>query len=276
MSKPSSYENSLQTQRFPFHIVDPSPWPFFTSVSVFASTINMVNYFHGYSVGIFMYLSSLLFLLIIFIWWRDVVREGTFGGYHTNEVQNGLRFGMLLFIISEIAFFFAFFWGFFHSSLSPNIEIGNIWPPKGIFVFNPWTVPLLNTLILLLSGCSVTWAHHSMVLGNNQETIKGLNFTIFLAIFFTFFQYLEYQQAEFRISDSIYGSVFFLATGFHGFHIIIGTIFLSYCLYRLLNFHFTIEHHFGFEAACWYWHFVDIVWLFLYISIYWWGSLKLN
>ena len=264
----------LFIQRHPFHIVDPSPWPFVISISIFSSLLNLVNYFHGFKTSIYIYVSFLLFSVILFTWWRDIIRESSFTGFHTNAVQNGLRFGMLLFILSEILFFAGFFWGFFHSSLSPTIEIGNIWPPLGIKVFNPFTIPLLNTIILLLSGCSVTFAHHAIILGNYKETIKSLNFTIFLAILFTSLQYLEYKQAEFRFSDSIYGSIFFTSTGFHGAHVIMGTIFLTICLFRFLNFHFTIEHHFGFEAACWYWHFVDVVWLFLYISIYWWGSLN--
>nr|YP_010338858.1 cytochrome c oxidase subunit 3 [Neorhodella cyanea]UNJ18808.1 cytochrome c oxidase subunit 3 [Neorhodella cyanea] len=261
-------------QKHSFHLVDLSPWPFLISVSIFSGTVSLLNFFHGYKNDISIIWNFILLSFILFTWWRDLVRESTLGGYHTSLVQKSLRFGMFLFIISEICFFFAFFWAFFHNSLSPSIEVGGIWPPKGILFFNPWFIPLVNTLILLLSGCAVTWAHHAILSGNKNEVLKGLQWTIFLAFLFSFFQYLEYIQAEFRFSDSCYGSIFFLTTGFHGVHVIIGTIFLISCFVRFLNFHFTIEHHFGFESAIWYWHFVDIVWLFLFISIYWWGTLK--
>ncbi len=178
---------------------------------------------------------------------------------------------MVLFIVSEIMFFFAFFWAYFHSSLVPTIEIGSIWPPAGIEVFNPWGVPLLNTFLLLLSGLTITYAHHALLLGYYFYVKDGLLMTVFLAILFTLFQGYEYFEAPFSIADGIYGSTFFMATGFHGFHVIIGTTFIVVCLFRIH--HFTREHHVGFEAAAWYWHFVDVVWLFLFVSIYWWGSL---
>ena len=170
-------------------------------------------------------------------------------------------------------FFFAFFWAFFASSLSPSQEIGGIWPPPGIDVLNPWEVPLLNTVILLLSGATCTWSHNAIVVGDRSSSLISLALTIFLGSFFTCLQAVEYYDANFTMSDGIYGSVFFLATGFHGFHVLIGSTFLAVCLLRLYNFHFTKQHHFGFEAAAWYWHFVDVVWLFLFVSIYWWGGL---
>ena len=211
-------------------------------------------------------------LSCMFFWWRDITREGTFEGVHTNIVQLGLRYGMILFIVSEIMFFVAFFWAFFAASLSPTIEIGNIWPPKGINTFNPLEVPLVNTLILLCSGATVTYAHHAITAGLKLEAVWGLVLTIFLAIIFTCFQIFEYVTADFTISDGVYGSTFFLATGFHGFHVFIGTIFLTVCLLRLMLNHFSTIHHFGFEAAAFYWHFVDIVWLFLYVAVYFWGG----
>ena len=179
---------------------------------------------------------------------------------------------MILFIVSEIMFFVAFFWAFFAASLSPTIEIGNIWPPKGINTFNPLEVPLVNTLILLCSGATVTYTHHAITAGLNLEAVWGLVLTIFLAIIFTCFQIFEYITADFAISDGVYDSTFFLATGFHGFHVFIGTIFLTVCLLRLMLNHFSTVHHFGFEAAAFYWHFVDIVWLFLYVAVYFWGG----
>jgi cytochrome c oxidase subunit 3 len=180
---------------------------------------------------------------------------------------------MILFIVSEIMFFFAFFWGFFASSLAPTIEIGGIWPPPGINVLNPWEIPLLNTLILLLSGFTCTWAHHAMIEGKRQAVILSLGLTVILGIIFTGLQAMEYFEADFTISDGIYGSTFFLTTGFHGFHVLVGTTFLVVCFFRVLSYHFTRNHHFGFEAAAWYWHFVDVVWLFLFVSIYWWGGI---
>jgi len=263
----------MSIQKHPFHLVDSSPWPIFAALAAFSSTFGGVMYFHGYSGG--STLASLGISMIIysmFVWWRDVVREATYEGHHTSLVQLGLRYGMILFIVSEVMFFFAFFWAFFHASIAPTVDIGGVWPPKGIEVLNPWEIPLLNTLILLSSGASVTWAHHAIIAGDRRQAIYGLIITLVLAIVFTCLQALEYLEASFTISDSIYGSTFYLATGFHGFHVIIGTIFLSVCLARLINFEFTKNHHLGFECAALYWHFVDVVWLFLFVSIYWWGG----
>jgi len=264
----------LNQQRHLFHLVDPSPWPFVSSLAAFTLMSGSVMYFHSFNQGSnVMFLGFILVTLTMIIWWRDVIREATFEGHHTKPVQRGLRYGMLLFIVSEIMFFFAFFWAFFHSSLAPTVEIGSIWPPAGIHPFNPWEVPLLNTIILLSSGATVTWAHHAITSGLRHEAIYGLILTVFLAIIFTILQAYEYLEASFTISDGIYGSTFYMATGFHGFHVIIGTLFLTVCLIRLIRYHFTKTHHFGFEAAAWYWHFVDVVWLFLFVSIYWWGTL---
>lgn len=204
-------------------------------------------------------------------WWRDITREGTFQGIHTNQVTLGLKIGIILFITSEVFFFISFFWAFFHRRLSPVIELGLIWPPIGINIFNPFQIPLLNTIILLSSGISVTWAHHRLINKNFNETYKRLLLTIILGIYFSFLQGYEYIDASFTFADSVYGSTFFIATGFHGIHVLIGTLFLFICFLRHNKFHFSKNHHFGFEAAAWYWHFVDIVWLFLYLSIYWWG-----
>jgi heme/copper-type cytochrome/quinol oxidase subunit 3 len=265
--------SSLYTQRHAFHLVDPSILPFLTSISALSLTLGSVLFFHGYYGG----LESTLFglsgvLLCMFVWWRDIVREATFEGHHTNIVQLGMRYGVLLFIVSEVMFFFAFFWAFFAAALAPTIEIGSIWPPKGIDVFDLIEIPLLNTLILLCSGATVTYAHHAITCGSKVDAVFGLILTIVLAIIFTALQGFEYVSAGFTISDGIYGSCFFMATGFHGFHVLIGTIFLTVCLIRLMLDHFTIQHHFGFEAAAFYWHFVDVVWLFLYIAVYFWGG----
>jgi heme/copper-type cytochrome/quinol oxidase subunit 3 len=230
-------------------------------------------YMHGYFFGFQIQAFGILSVLVcMFLWWRDITREGTLEGRHTNIVQLGLRYGMILFIVSEIMFFFAFFWAFFAASISPTVEIGNIWPPKGIDAFNPFEVPLVNTLILLCSGATITYSHHAITAGNKIEAIFGLVLTVVLAIIFTGLQAFEYVSANFSITDGIFGSTFFMATGFHGFHVLIGTIFLCVCLVRMSLDHFTMEHHFGFEAAAFYWHFVDIVWLFLYVAIYFWGG----
>lgn len=261
-------------QKHPFHLVDPSPWPFFASFFAFSCAISAVLYFHTFNLGRNLLAINFSFLFIImFVWWRDVVRESTLEGHHTGLVQRGLRYGIILFIVSEIFFFVAFFWAFFHSSISPAIEIGSIWPPKGIIVFNPWKVPFLNTLILLLSGCTVTWTHHAIVSNYRTQAIFSLFITIILAVIFTLFQAYEYNVADFRLSDGIYGSTFYMATGFHGFHVLVGTISLIICLIRLIYYQLTSQHHFGFESSAWYWHFVDVVWLFLFVSIYWWGGI---
>lgn len=257
----------------PFHLVDPSPWPIFASLACLISTVGGVMYMHAYTGGnLVLSFGISMILYSMFVWWRDIVREGTYEGHHTQAVQSGLRYGMLLFIVSEIMFFFAFFWGFFHSSLAPTVEIGGVWPPKGIEVLDPWQVPFLNTIILLSSGAAVTWAHHAILSGKRKQGIVALAITVILAAIFTGFQGYEYVEAPFTISDGIYGSTFYLATGFHGFHVFIGTLFLIVCLGRLVYNHFTQQHHFGFEAAAWYWHMVDVVWLFLFVCIYYWGG----
>lgn len=260
-------------QKHSFHLVDPSPWPLISAFSAMMLTFGGASYMHGYQGGGFLLsFGFCMILFMMFVWWRDIIREGTFEGQHTSSVQTGLRMGMLLFIVSEIMFFFAFFWAFFHSSFNPSHAIGGVWPPAFIVTLDPWKVPLLNTCLLLSSGASVTWAHHSIVMGSKFQACLSLIITIVLAVIFTALQGFEYVSAPFSISDGVYGSCFYMATGFHGFHVVIGTIFLTVCLFRLYLNHFTREHHFGFEAAAWYWHFVDVVWLFLFITVYWWGS----
>ena len=257
----------------PYHLVNISPWPFMASFSCFFFTLGTTMYLHNYQNGLFLIIIGLFSIFfVMFTWWRDIIREGVYEGNHTVLVQLGLRNGMLLFIISELMLFFAFFWSFFHSSLAPTIQIGSLWPPIGIETINPWGIPLLNTIILLTSGATITWAHHSIIIGNLQQIKQSLILTISLAIFFSFLQIFEYFDADFSISSGIYGSTFFLTTGFHGLHVIIGTIFIMVCFGRVVYGHFTKQHHFGFEAAAWYWHFVDVIWLFLFVSIYWWGG----
>lgn len=253
-----------------FHIVDQSPWPLTRAISLLSITLGAVQWFHFYSQFLILTGASLLVASTV-QWWRDVSREATFQGLHTTIVVRGLHIGIILFITSEVIFFFSFFWAFFHRSLAPTFELGLNWPPAGISGFNPVQVPLLNTTILLSSGVSVTWAHHALLFKNPSETSQALAVTILLGMYFSTLQALEYWEAPFRISDSVYGTTFFIATGFHGLHVIVGTLFLFVCFTRQLSGQFSANHHFGFEAAAWYWHFVDIVWLFLYLVIYWWG-----
>nr|AZZ89106.1 cytochrome c oxidase subunit 3 [Paracatonidia sp. SX-2018] len=258
-------------QNHPFHMVNKSPWPILTSINIMTMLMGAVLWFYKKEMTN-MTLGLLGTILCLMCWWRDVTRESTFQGNHTIMVIKGIKLGMMLFITSEVMFFVSFFWGFFHSSLSPTIEIGMNWPPKSIKTFNPMEIPMLNTIILLSSGVSITWAHHSILLNKYLKFNKAMMITIILGIYFTILQKWEYSQSMFTISDSIYGSTFFMTTGFHGMHVIIGTLFITVCLIRSMKMHFSKMHHLGFEMAAWYWHFVDVVWLFLYISLYWWGK----
>jgi cytochrome c oxidase subunit 3 len=260
------------TTRSPFHLVEFSPWPLIGSLRAFIITTGIISWFHQSNPHIITW-GLILILLTIVAWWRDVSREATFIGFHTRNVILGLRWGIILFISREILFFVAFFWAFFHSSLIPNHEVGCIWPPTGIEPINPFSIPLLNTAILLGRGVTVTWAHHALIKKNKSRTVTALTTTIILGIYFSVLQASEYITSSFSISDRVYGSIFFVATGFHGLHVIIGTAFLFICLIRCQKNQFSNHHHFGFEARAWYWHFVDVVWIFLYICIYWWGSL---
>jgi len=258
-----------------YHLVAPSHWPIIGAGCAGFLAFGGLSYMHSWFGK-----ASLLVLIVAFVsvllmmafWWRDVVNEGEHQGHHTPIVQIGLRYGMALFIASEVMFFAAFFWAFFDASLYPKEATGGIWPPKGVHPFNAFEVPFLNTLILLLSGTTVTWAHHALIENNRRDLIRGLGITIILGILFTSFQAFEYAHAAFGFKEGIYPSTFFMATGFHGFHVIIGTTFLIVCWFRALKGHFKPDHHFGFEAAAWYWHFVDVVWLFLFICVYWWGG----
>ena len=261
----------MSNKNHSFHLVDFRPWPILGSFRTIITIVGIIKWFHTYNINLFI-LGTISILIIIYQWWRDVTRERTFQGLHTLDVANGIRWGIILFITSEVFFFISFFWSFFHRRLSPSIELGIAWPPVGITTFNPIQIPLLNTIILISSGLTITWAHHRLIENNFNQITQGLTITIILGLYFTILQAYEYLEAPFTIADSVYGSCFFIATGFHGLHVIIGTTFLTVCLFRHLNNHFSSNHHFGFEAAAWYWHFVDVVWLFLYISIYWWGK----
>jgi cytochrome c oxidase subunit III len=263
-----------------YHLVDPSPWPIIGAMSSFVLAIGVITWLHKVAWGPLAFAVGLIGVLYtMLMWWWDVVKEAEHGD-HTPVVQMHHRYGMILFIASEVMFFVAWFWAYFNIALFPNeaLEfartdvVGGVWPPKGIETFDPWHLPLLNTLILLTSGTTVTWAHHALLEGDKQGVRNGLICTILLGILFTLCQAFEYSHAAFDFSGHIYGATFFMATGFHGFHVIVGTIFLAVCLYRAYLDQFTVRHHLGFEFAAWYWHFVDVVWLFLFACIYVWGS----
>jgi len=264
-----------------YHILPPDPWPLIGAFSALALTGGGVMWMHDNPYGKFVFAGGLLAVLTtMFNWWSNTVKEAH-EGHHTPVVQLHLRYGMILFIASEVMFFVAWFWAFFSSALFPSAVdvVGAQWPPKGTEVLNPFGFPLLNTFILLCSGTTVTWAHHALIHGDRDGLKKGLWCTILLGLTFTFIQGWEYAHAPFSFSrlneanpGNIYGSTFFMATGFHGAHVIIGTIFLIVCLRRAYQGDFTPKQHFGFEAAAWYWHFVDVVWLFLFVSVYVWGG----
>lgn len=258
--------------RHPYHLVDESPWPIIGATGAFFITSGLVKWFHLYSSRLIL-LGLTITLIVMLQWWRDISKEGAAQGLHTKIVELGLRWGIILFIVSEVFFFLSFFWAFFHRSLSPAVELGRVWPPMGLSPFNAFQVPLLNTIVLLSSGVSVTWAHHALIVADFTAAIQGLAVTIVLGVYFTTLQAIEYYEASFRIADRVYGSTFFIATGFHGLHVLVGTTFLFVCIWRHSRGHFSKAHHFGFEAAAWYWHFVDVVWLFLFITIYWWGGI---
>lgn len=267
--RPAAYE----FQGHPYHLVEPSPWPLLTSFALLTLTSSGVMYFHGYANALtFVALGFFTTLFAMILWFRDVSAEGAYLGNHTFAVQKGLSLGVALFIVSEVFFFVSFFWAFFHSALAPTVELGAHWPPQGIEALSPYEIPLLNTVILLSSGAAVTYAHHSLIQGNRRGTIIGIVLTVVMAAIFTALQGFEYIEAPFTISDGAYGSTFFMATGFHGLHVIIGTLFIAVAFFRILSYQLTDHHHLGFESSILYWHFVDVVWLFLYVSIYWWGS----
>ena len=261
------------TKNHDYHLVDPDPWPLIGAMAAFALFGGTVMWLHDNAYGKFVMVLGVLGVIVtMFNWWANTIREAH-TGYHTPVVQLHLRYGMILFIASEVMFFLARFWAFFDSALFPSAveAVGSQWPPKGVEVLNPWGFPLLNTLILLCSGTTVTFAHHSLIHGDRDGLKLGLWMTILLGMLFTSIQAYEYANAPFGFGGNTYGSAFFMATGFHGFHVIVGTIFLSVCLFRSYKGDFTPRQHFGFEAAAWYWHFVDVVWLFLFVCIYWWG-----
>ena len=275
----------MQFEKHNYHLVDPSPWPAIGAFGVIILVFGAINYFgEGLTFGaeetkrgsmLPMLIGLGLVLFTMAGWWRDVIKE-SHSGLHNEIVQIGLKYGMVLFIASEVCFFVAFFWAFFDVSLPGQADyrgaIGGVWPPEGVETMHAMGIPLLNTIILLSSGATVTWAHHGLRQNNRKQLIIGLILTLALGWTFTALQGYEYYEAKFAITEGIYPSAFFMATGFHGFHVIVGSLFLLVCLIRSIKGHFTPNHHVGFEAAAWYWHFVDVVWIFLFTVVYWWGT----
>ncbi len=264
----------------PYHLVNPSRWPILTSFSILAFVVGAAFALHRDPLGLpLVFAGAACIIACLFFWWRDVIREGIVDHAHTAKVRLGLRVGMALFICSEVMFFLAFFWAYFDAAFFPRLPLADIWaiapgvwPPADIITFDPFDLPFMNTLILLLSGTTVTWAHHALLEGNHRDVVRGLACTVALGVCFTICQAFEYSHAAFGLTDGKYAATFFLATGFHGLHVMIGTAFLAVMLVRAKNGTLSREGHLGFEFAAWYWHFVDVVWLFLFVGIYWYTS----
>jgi len=261
--------------RRPYYVPGPSPWPL---MGAFGGALTLAGIVIAAHFGQY-WLLAIGGLLVAFVmagWWRTVIAESVTRHVMTPMSRLGLRYGMTLFITSEVMLFVAFFWTFFNYALYPENVAGStapIWPPLGVHTFDPFSLPIMNTMILLLSGLTVTWAHHSLIEGDRRGLVAGLGLTILLGMLFTSCQALEYSHAPFHlVGGGIYPAIFFIATGFHGAHVIIGTCFLIVCFFRARSGQFDPARHFGFEAAAWYWHFVDVVWLFLFVCIYWWGA----
>ena len=270
----------------PYHLVRPSIWPMAGSFAAGLLAVGMVLFMHDFKMGEFalgytgIIVGTLCVLAVMFFWWKDIIYESVVERVHNRITEIGLRYGMALFIASEVMFFVAFFWAFFEASLYPSEAhqvlrqdyTKGVWPPPQFLPIDPFDLPFIMTMILLLSGCTTTWAHHEIVKGNQKGFIEALAYTVGLGFIFLCIQVFEYQHTTFKFKDGIFPSTFYMATGFHGFHVLVGTIFLFVCWLRAKKGQFTSERHFGFEAAAWYWHFVDVVWLFLFVAIYWWGG----
>jgi cytochrome c oxidase subunit 3 len=263
-------------EKHPFHLVDPSPWPIATALSALNITLGLVLWFHDFLYGLqFLHFGLMALSWFLYRWFRDIITESTYQGHHTRRVVQGLKYGMLLFLVSETMLFFSLFLAYFYYSLTPSIWIGAVWPPKGVVPVTPCIAGAVNTFFLLVSGVTFTWAHAALIEGKSRDATVATAATLILGSYFSFVQFLEYKYAGIHINDSVFGSIFFIITGLHGFHVYVGTCFVFACYLRLANpryITFTRQHHFGFLAALWYWHFVDVVWLFVYFILYIWGS----
>nr|DBA43538.1 TPA_asm: COX3 [Bombus balteatus] len=254
-------------KNFPFHMVTYSPWPMIVSIDIMNMMLSIILWIYLNNLMIMM-MNSMVLLMSSLMWFRDIIRESTFQGMHSLYIIMMMKFSMIMFIISELFFFISFFWTFFHNSISPSIEINFSWPPKMIMFFNPFEIPLLNSIILILSGFTVTLSHYNLLNNKFKSSILTLMITIILGFYFNFMQVFEYYNSFFCINDSIYGSIFYLSTGFHGIHVLIGTLMLLFSLIRMIKNHFSSIHHMNFEFSIWYWHFVDVIWLFIYMFYY--------
>ena len=261
------------SQFHPHHLTAPSPWPILTASSVLAMLTGAVLYFNSLEYGGVLVILGMITTSVAWtLWFRDVTTEGTHLGLHTRVVQHSLSLGIGLFILTEACFFGSIFWAYGWSSMSPTVELGAQWPPVGVTPLSPITVPLLNTILLVSSGATVTYAHHALFRGDRTAALLGTFLTVILAIVFTALQGFEYATAGFSMPDGAFGTCFYFSTGFHGLHVLIGTIFIAVGLARLTLYHLTTAHHMGLEASILYWHFVDAVWLFLYGVVYWWSQ----
>lgn len=260
-------------QLHPFHLVSPSPWPIFTAFSLMNLALSLGLTAHGYiSNNIWIILSIITVLYSIGLWLRDVLAESTFLGDHTTAVKRGITQGFLLFVVSEILIFASLFWAYLHSALNPTMEIGMSWPPMGIDAISADELPLLNTIILLASGATITYAHHAIINGNRSATLYGFIYSTILILLFVICQTLEYTYAGFTITDSVYGSTFYSATGLHGIHMVMLFIMLAICTLRVYYYSVTDTSHIGLETTILYLHVLDVIWLFIYIVMYWWGA----
>ncbi len=268
-------------KKHPYHLIPLSPWPILTAFALLIACVGAVMYFHSYSYSTsVLIIGNLSLVYCLFAWWRDVIKESREEKAHNETVKRGLKIGMGLFIVSEIVFFLVFFASILNYAILPMGVLDGVWvvdegtwPPEGIHTFNPWDLPFMNTLILLLSGTSITWADYALIENNKKDLASALGYTVILGVLFLLLQAYEYSHAHFGLSDGIYAANFFLATGFHGLHVLIGVIFLFICYMRAKAGHFDAgNNHLGFEFAAWYWHFVDVVWLFLFVLLYIWAS----
>jgi cytochrome c oxidase subunit 3 len=264
--------NLIKNQAHPYHLVKPSPWPIYLAFGSFGLLYNLTMLMHNITNNKWILLLNLITLIYIgLLWSRDIIAEATYLGEHTSKISEGLNMGFIIFLITELMWFIGVFWAYFHSALSPSIELGEMWPPIGIIPIQATDLPLLNTLILLLSGGTITYSHHGLIGRDYKNSVIGLLLTIILGIIFIICQYIEYKYCSYTMADSIYGSVFFIVTGLHGIHLITGTGILCLNFYRLYNMQLTSTKHTGYNTAILLWHFLDVAWLFVYIICYYWG-----
>lgn len=259
-------------QLYPFHIVIPSPWPLIVSLSLLSLALSLGLTMHGYIGNInLVYLSLFVLTCSACFWFRDIIAEATYLGNHTIAVRKGINIGFLLFVLSEVLIFAGLFWAYFHIAISPDILLGSCWPPVGIEAIKPTELPLLNTIILLSSGATITYSHHALINRDRSKALSGLLITFWLIVIFVACQYIEYTNATFTITDGVYGSVFYAGTGLHFLHMVMLIIMLGICYWRIRNYHLTSNHHVGYETTVLYCHVLDVIWLFLYICLYWWA-----